>query len=311
MSKSLNFQENINLADYTTFRIGGTARYFVAVKNKEELMEALRFAKNNSLPFFILGGGSNLLVSDSGFNGLAIKMQNESIKMQDDGKKCKIICDAGVLLGKIIIETSRLGYSGAEWGFGIPGTIGGAICGNAGRLGQDISQVVESVTVLDEGLNIKTLSKEECGFGYRSSRFKESKEIILSASLLFIKKEPAEIEAVLNEAKAAVKQALPFPSAGCVFKNYKVKGESDELLKNHPELIERIRGGKIGVGYLIDQCGLKGKQVGGAKIWENHANYIINLGGAKAQDVMALIKMAKEAIKNKYGIEMEEEIRYI
>lgn len=311
MGKPLNFQENINLADHTTFRIGGAARYFVVVKNKEELIEALKFAKNNLLSFFILGGGSNLLVSDSGFNGLAIKMQNDGMKRQDDGKKCRIICDAGVLLGKIIIETSKLGYSGAEWGFGIPGTIGGAICGNAGRLGQDISQAVESVTVLDEDFNIKTLSKKECVFGYRSSRFKESKEAILSAALLFIKKEPAEIEAVLNEAKAAVKQVLSFPSAGCVFKNYKVKEESDKLLKDHPELVERIRDGKIGVGYLIDRCGLKGKQVGGAKIWENHANYIINLGSAKAQDVKALIKIAKEAIKTKYGIEMEEEIRYI
>ena len=334
-SKLINLQENVSLANHTTFRIGGPARYFVAIKNNDELVAAVKWAKANSLLFFILGGGSNLLISDDGFNSLVIKMQNVNFKMQNDNvklrarkaqwatglywgnhvalrnEKCKIECDTGVSLGKIILETAKNGYSGAEWGFGIPGTIGGAICGNAGRLGQAIAQVVESVTVLDENLNIKTLSKNECEFGYRKSRFKKTKEIILSTVLVFEKKEPAAIEAVLNEAKTIVKQAPPYPSAGCIFKNYNVKGESDELLKNHPELKERVREGKLGVGQLIDQCGLKGRQIGGAKIWEGHANYMVNVGGAKAQDVLALIVLVKKSVKAKFGIELEEEVRYL
>lgn len=305
------FQENISLANHTTFRIGGPARYFLVVKKNEELVAAIKYAQDNSLPFFILGGGSNLLVSDSGFSGLVIKIQNNDIQIEKDGEKCKIKCGAGVLFGKVIIETSKLGYSGAEWGFGIPGTIGGAICGNAGRLGQDISRAVESVEVLDEKFNIKTFANQECVFGYRESRFKKTKEIILSASLVFEKKDPAAIEAVLSEAKAVVKHAPPWPSAGCIFKNYKVQGEADDLLKNHPELKERVREGKLGVGQLIDGCGLKGRQIGGAKIWEGHANYIVNIGGAKAQDVLELIRLAKEAVKNKYGIDLEEEVRYL
>lgn len=307
----LGLQENISLASHTTFRIGGPARYFVVVKDSEELIEAVKYAKGNSMPFFILGGGSNLLVSDEGFEGLVIKIKSEKLKVESEDGKLKISCDTGVPFGKIIMETSRQGYSGAEWGFGIPGTIGGAICGNAGRLGQAVAQIVESVTVLDEKLSIKTLSKEECDFGYRESKFKKTKDTILSANLVFVRKELAAIEAVLNEAKAVVKHSPPFPSAGCIFKNYVVKGDSEELLINHPELKERVREGKLGVGQLIDQCGLKGRQIGGAKIWEGHANYMVNVGNAKAKDVTDLIKLVKEAVKTKYGVEMEEEVRYV
>lgn len=311
-----NIKENIKLSEHTTFRIGGPARYFVVVKNNDELLEALNWAKSNSLLFFILGGGSNLLISDEGFNGLVIKMQNDSLAvvMRSEATKdlkMKITAGAGVLFGRVIMDTVKLGYSGAEWGFGISGTIGGAICGNAGRLGQSVAQVVESVTVLDENLNTKTLSKNDCEFGYRESRFKKTKEIILSGVLVFEKKEPAVIEAVLNEAKAVVKQAPPYPSAGCIFKNYVVASKDDSLLASHPELVERVREGKLGVGQLIDQCGLKGRQINGAKIWEGHANYIVNVGGAKAKDVLSLIKLVRETVKEKFGIELEEEVRYV
>lgn len=297
----------------------------MAVRNSEELMAAVKWAKDNSLSFFILGGGSNLLVSDDGFNGLVIKMQSDSLSVvlrstfaplsmnstTKDLEKMKIIVDAGVPFGRIIMETVKGGFSGAEWGFGIPGTIGGAICGNAGRLGQAIARVVANVTVLDENLKVKTLSKSECDFGYRESRFKKTKEIILSASLLFAKKEPVKIEAVLNEAKAVIKQSPPYPSAGCVFKNYNVKGGSDVLLKNYPKLAGRVRDNKLGVGQLIDQCGLRGRQIGGAKIWEGHANYMVNVGNAKAQDVLELIELVKKSVKEKWGIELEEEIRRV
>jgi len=306
-----NLQENISLANHTTFRIGGPARYFVAVKNNDELAAAVKWAKDNSLPFFILGGGSNLLVSDEGYNGLMIKCQMINFQCQRENDNLKVECDAGVSFGKIIVETTKQGYSGAEWGLGIPGTIGGAICGNAGRLGQAIEQVVENVAVLDENLNTKTLLKSECDFDYRESRFKKTKEIILSTVLVFAKKESALIEKVLNEAKAVVKHSPPYPSAGCIFKNYKVKGESDELLKNYPELKERVREGKLGVGQLIDRCGLKSRQIGGAKIWEGHANYMVNIGDAKAQDVLMLIALVKKSVKAKWGIELEEEVRYV
>ena len=310
-SKPTNLQENVGLATHTTFRIGGPARYFAAVKNNEELIEAVKWTKENSLPFFILGGGSNLLVSDEGYEGLVIKCQMTNFQCQKESDKLKIICGAGVPFGKAIMETSKQGYSGAEWGFGIPGTIGGALCGNAGRLGQDISKIVQEITILDADLNIKKLTREECEFDYRHSRFKETREIILSAVLEFTKKDQMAIDEVLNEAKAVVKHSPPFSSAGCIFKNYRTMGEQDELLKNHPELAGRVRGGKLGVGFLIDQCGLAGRQIGGAKVWEGHANYIVNVGGAKAEDVLALIALVKKSVKEKWGIELEDEVRYL
>ena len=255
------------------------------------------------------------MAADEGYGGLVIKVQNANFKMQKDppagGAKCKIECEAGVSLGKIILETSKNGYSGVEWGFGIPGTIGGAIFGNAGRLGQAVYQVVRSVTILDKNLNETELSVDECEFAYRESRFKKTGEIILEAVLEFKKNEPAAIAQVLNEAKEVIKNSPPFPSAGCVFKNYQIEEESDPLLLNHPELNGRVRGGKIGVGHLIDRCGLLGRQINGAKIWESHANYIVNTGGAKAKDVFELIKICKEKVREKYGLELDEELRYL
>lgn len=306
-----NLQKNVLLANHTTFRIGGPARYFAAVKNNEELIEVVKHAKDNSLSFYILGGGSNLLVSDEGYDGLVIKCQMTNFQCQKENEKLKIECEAGVPLARIIMETTSRGYSGVEWGFGIPGTIGGAICGNAGRLGQDISQIVSSVKVLDKNLEEKIISFEDCGFAYRESRFKKTGEIILEAALEFQKKDKSLIDDILNQAKDVVRHSSPYPSAGCIFKNYKIKSEQDELLKNHPELAGRVRGGKISVGFLIDQCGLAGRQVGGAKIWEGHASYIVNIGGAKAQDVLDLIVLIKNSVKEKFGIELEKEIRYL
>ncbi len=335
------------LVNHTTFRIGGPARFFCDVKSTEEIKEAVLWARENppagGSPYFILGGGSNLLVSDEGYGGLVIKVQSSKFKVQNDNSKLKIETEAGVPLIKIILETTKQCYSGLEWGFGIPGTIGGAICGNAHRLGQAMAQVVESVEILDENLENKILKKEECGFIYGGSRFKKTGEIILSATLIFNKEEQNKIDEVLEQAKKVVREHAPFPSAGCVFKNYEAQKENDvlsphqkttgvspwekeitrrasqntmgvspwcgDLLKEHPELLSRAREGKIGVGYLIDQCGLKGKQIGGAKVWEGHANYIINAGGAKASDIVELINLCKKGVKEKYNIELEEEIR--
>ncbi len=310
-SKPQNIQEDVLLANHTTFRIGGPAKYFAAVKNTQELVAAILWAKNNSISFFVLGGGSNLLAADEGYDGLIIKCQMSNVKCQKKGNELKAVCDSGVLFNKVILETAKNGYSGAEWGLGIPGTIGGAICGNAGRLGQDISQIVQEVTILDADLNIKKLTKEECRFDYRHSRFKASDEIILEVILNFTKKDQAAIDEILNQAKEVVKHSPPWPSAGCIFKNYKIKGEQDELLKNYSELAGRVRGGKLGVGFLIDQCGLAGRQSGGAKIWEGHANYIVNVGGAKTKDVLDLIMLTKKTVKEKYGIDLEEEVKYL
>jgi len=305
------FQRNILMANHTTFRIGGPAKYFFVAQTNEELIESLKWTKQNKIEYFILGGGSNLLVSDKGFDGLVIKYQCSNFKIKKNRSECIVEAEAGTPLIKIILETTKNGYSGAEWGFGIPGTVGGAICGNAGRLGQDISQVVEKVLILDESLQEVELKKEDCGFSYRESLFKKKNWIILSIKMIFEKKEQNRIDEVLNEAKIVVRAHPPFPSPGCIFKNYEIKIDNGALIMKHPELRLRERKGKIGAGYLIDECGIKGNQIGGAKIWESHANYIVNVADAKSSDVITLIDLCKRSVKEKFGVELEEEIRLL
>ena len=311
ISKLPGIKQDIELRNHTTFRIGGAAKYFFVASRQADFKKAVAAAKEAKLPFWFLGGGSNTLVSDGGFEGLVIKTDNKETKTEKEGETLKVVCEAGASFNRIILDSVKAGYSGVEWGFGIPGAIGGAVFGNAGRLGEDISKAVESVKVLDENLNEKTFSKNECNFDYRESRFKKTGEIILETTLVLKKKKAEELEAVFAEAKKVIVNSPRFPSAGCAFKNYKTAGENDPLLQNHPELIERVRGGKIGVGFLIDQCGLKGKKVGGAQVWEGHANYIVNTGGATAREVKTLIDNVVEAMGEKYGIVLEPEIRFL
>ncbi|NOY35831.1 MAG: FAD-binding protein [bacterium] len=166
---ALEIKENEILANHSTFRIGGPARYFVAVKSKEELAKAIAFAKSKELPFFVLGGGSNVLFGDDGFNGVVIISQISNLK----SKNCNVVAGSGVLLAKLINFSIENDLTGLEWGMGIPGTVGGAVAGNCGAYGHSISEFVKSVTVLDENGNVKNYPAKECGFVYRGSRFKK------------------------------------------------------------------------------------------------------------------------------------------
>ncbi len=308
--KPANIQENILLASHTTFRIGGLAKYFLAAKNKEELREAVTWAKANSLSFFILGGGSNILFADQGYDGLIIKMENDEIVFNSNEQELEAICDAGAPLAEILFKATSRGWSGLEWALGIPGTLGGAVCGNAGRLGQDLAQAVVSVQILDTDLAEKEILASDCQFSYRDSRFKHNQEIILGAKLKFIRQDKNKAEELLREARKIVEKMPNFPSAGSVFKNYLVRPD-DELIKNHPEVQEKIRGGKLPAGFLIQQCNLTGRRLGGAQIWSNHANFILNVDQAKASDVLQLIELCKKSVAEKFGVKLEEEIRKI
>lgn len=307
--KPANLQENVSLANHTTFRIGGAAKYFLVAKNKEELVEAVNWAKANSLSFFILGGGSNILFSDQGYDGLIVKMKNEEI-IFSSAEDLTVNCGAGAPLAEVLFEATSRGWGGLEWALGIPGTLGGAVCGNAGRLGQDLSQLVLSVRILDENLMEKEVLASDCQFSYRDSRFKHNQEIILGATLKFIKQDKNKAEELLREAQKVIEKMPNFPSAGSVFKNY-IVAEDDELIKNHSEVKEKIRGGKLAAGFLIQACGLTSRQIGGAQIWSNHGNFILNVDKAKASDVLALIELAKKSVMEKFGVKLEEEIRYL
>ncbi len=303
---------NILLKDYTTFKIGGPAKYFFIAKNEKDLIDAIKFAKEKKLKIFILGGGSNILFSDKGFDGLVIKTDFKETKFL----KNKIMADSGVELSKFANFVSKNGFSGFEWAVGIPGaTVGGSVFGNAQAFNQKISDSIEFVKTLDlKTLKIKDFSKEQCNFSLKNSIFKKNKNLIILSIVFDLKKgNEKEIKEKVNNFLKHRKKFHPieFPSAGSIFVNPEKKIKNKSLLKKCPEFVEFNKIGVIPAGYLIEKCGLKGKKIGGAQISEKHANFIINLGGAKAKDVLALIKFAQKKVKEKFGIKLNTEVQFV
>jgi len=282
-------EENVLLKDYTTFKIGGKAKYFYIAESTEDLVKAVLTSKKCSLPFFVLGGGSNILVADKGFNGLVIRILNTKYLILNT----KISAEAAVPLSPLAKKSAEGNLTGLEWGIGIPGTVGGAIKGNAGAFGGSMADIIKQVEVYDiNDEKTRILQKQDCEFVYRGSVFKKNPNlIILSAELELQKGEKDKIEEKMKEYLNYRKERQPlgFPSAGSVFKN-----PSD-----------------VSAGQLVDQCGLKGKRIGNVQISEKHANFIVNLGDGKAEDVLKLINIMKKQVKDKFNIQLEEEIQYV
>lgn len=284
----MEISRNISLADLTTFRIGGKAKYFIAAQNKEDFLEAIKFSEKKKLPFFILGGGSNLLVSDKGFSGLVIKMENARCEV---GSK-KVFVETGVMLADLVKASIKRNLSGLEWAAGIPGTAGGAIRGNAGAYGGAMSDCVIGAQVISKNSKVLNFNLSQCRFRYRESVFKSRSDLVVwSASLRLRQGDYRQSKKLCHNYLVQRKKKCPlaYPSAGCVFKNPK----------------------PFVAAKLIEECGLKGKRVGQAKISEKHANFIINLGGAKAKDVVSLIDLIKDQVGKKFNVGLEEEIQYL
>jgi UDP-N-acetylmuramate dehydrogenase len=326
-------QKNISLKNHTTFKIGGSAKYFFIAKNEKEITKAVKTAKELNLKYFILGGGSNILIFDKGFDGLVVKIQNFRLRFQKNfGGQAKlktIYVDAGVKLGELVKFSVDNNLTGMEWAAGIPGTLGGAIRGNAGAFNYSISDFVKTVEILDiQGEKIqnpkskiqkynsklKTFKNEDCGFEYRNSVFKRNKNLIILAAEIRLEKGNSEtskkkIQEYLQKRKSV--QPLKYPSAGSVFKNILFSEISPEAFKKCPKLEQFCQAGKIPVGWLIENAGLKGKKIGGAQVSEKHSNFIINTGNARAEDVVILISLIKQKVRNKFDLQLMEEIEYI
>ena len=304
-------KEKILLKDYTTYKIGGPAKYFFVAKNKKDLVRALNTAKKFKLPVFILGGGSNLLISDKGFNGLVIKMDINKVEFLEE---CAI-AGAGANLTRLAYLTADNGLSGLEWSAGIPGTVGGAIYGHAQAFGSKISDSIKSVEAVDiKTLKIKTFSKKQCQFSLKNSIFKKNKNLaIVSAVLKLQNKDSDEIKKLIGEFLKYRKERHPinFPSAGSTFVNPEIKIKNKKLLEKFPELSEYNKKGIIPAGYLVSKCGLAGKKIGSAQISDKHSNFIINLGGANAKDVVSLMKAAKIKVKKTFGINLQTEVQMV
>lgn len=312
----LHIQENIPLAPYSVFKIGGPARFFAVAKNKEELIETLQFAKEKNMPFFMLGAGSNVLIADGGFNGLVIKNELNTISV--DEKTGVINADAGISMPRLVVETAKRVIAGLEWGVGIPGTVGGSVWGNAGAFGKEVKDVLISVDTYNMKTEImRRYNNAECVFGYRDSFFKYRPELIIFSAIFqgeegnkdIIWKRIKEI----SEARSKT-QDIGAKCAGCIFKNPEWPRDLQKkrvLLEKFPDLVRFQDRATIPAGYLIDHAGIRGRQIGNAKVSPAHANYIINEGGATAGAVVQLIALTKEHIRRTYGIMLEEEIQYI
>lgn len=305
LGKNIKFNEP--LKNWTTYRIGGPARYFFIANSLEDLNKVLKIARQFKIKYFILGEGSNLLFSDQGFNGLVVKNKISKLEITKE----KIIVGAGVKFSYLALSSVKFGLAGLEWAVGIPGSVGGAIYQNAGAFGSDISKSIKSITVLRDN-KIKKLNKEQGAFVYRGSIFKTNKDIILGTELKLKKGKIIESQKLLKQYSNARRLAQPIgPSAGSVFKNPPFQKFSKICLKTYPQLQKFKETGIIPAGWLIENSGLKGFKIGGAQISEKHANFIINQGRAKAKDVLALIKNIKKIVKRRFEIRLEEEIQII
>jgi UDP-N-acetylmuramate dehydrogenase len=303
-------QTDVALAKYTTFKIGGAAKYFFIAQDNEDLVRAVTFAKKLKIPSYILGGASNVLVSDQGFNGLIIINQAKDILFKKDNR---VVADAGVNLMELVNKSVAEGLSGFEWAAGIPGSVGGAVRGNAGAYGGQMSDNLISCEVM-RGSKQFIMNKKNCGFDYRDSVFKHNSDVIISAEFALQKGDKIALQnkilQILSDRK--FKQPLEFPSAGCVFQNVLINYTNEAKVKqigNLPK--EYLDRKKIPSAWLIEQLDLKGKIIGEAQISNKHANFIVNLGKATANDVIQLISLVKMKVRNSYGIELMEEIEYV
>lgn len=280
---------NEPMASHTTFRIGGPADYFVMPEGIEELAGVLNLCKEENLPYFILGNGSNLLVGDKGFRGVVIQLYKNFDGIQIEGTT--VTAKAGAMLIRVAKEAGKAGLTGLEFASGIPGTIGGAMVMNAGAYGGEMKDVVTAVTVLTKDGEIKTLTGEEMNFRYRGSVVEDEGYIVLEAVMKLKEGNLEEIQTRIDElsVQRKTKQPIEFPSAGSTFKR--------------PE--------GYFAGKLIQDSGLRGYKVGGAQVSEKHCGFVINAGGATAADVIQLIQEVSEKVNAQFGVTLEPEVKRI
>ncbi|MBS0620155.1 MAG: UDP-N-acetylmuramate dehydrogenase [Verrucomicrobia bacterium] len=278
-------KESKQLSTLSTFKVGGEARLFLEVHSIEEMQAALLLAKQRDLPFFILGKGSNCLFDDGGYDGLVI---HNKISFCDFQWPC-VTVGAGYSFSLLGVQTARQGWSGLEFASGIPASVGGAVYMNAGANGSETADSLVEVGFVDAEGTFSQLKREELAFSYRTSPFQKRKGAIVSAKFHLIPSDAARTKQLDIVAYRTRSQPYNDPSAGCVFRN--------------PPMYS--------AGALIEQCGLKGKQIGGAEVSCKHANFIVNRENATARDVLALAEFVKSAVKEQTGIELEMEIRYV
>jgi UDP-N-acetylmuramate dehydrogenase len=292
-------QAQVPLASMTTFRVGGPAEWFLETRSSQELVDALRIAKRLGLRVTVLGGGSNVLVSDAGVRGLVIRPRAGEIFEADSGR---IRADSAITINGLVRWTINRGHAGLERWAGTPGTVGGAIFGNAHFGGHLIGELVESVRIASRSAEVVDIPAGEMQFGYDCSRLQRTGEIVLSAVFRVAPGEPAALRAIARESLAYRKRTQPLesPSAGCIFQN------------PDPDRGDRVPDGiPWSAGALVDRAGLKGAALGAARVSPTHGNFIVNEGGATAEDIRRLVDRCRTVVFERFGVALREEIVYV
>jgi len=286
------------LQQYTTFRVGGTADWFVETRSAEEIVNILRLTHETLTPVVVLGGGSNVLIADSGIRGLVVRTRGGVIARLD---ATHIRADAATTMNGLVRWTITHGVAGVEEWAGTPGTVGGAVFGNAHFGGRLISELISSVRVCSRSGTVSEVGVREMGFGYDRSRLQQTGEVLLSADFVVSEGQPAALREVARRSLAYRKrtQPLEMPSAGCVFQN-PMPG-TDAVPDGMP----------WSAGALVDRAGLKGHFSGGARVSPTHGNFIVNEGHASAADIRRLIEQCRRTVKDRFGVELREEIVYL
>ncbi len=279
------------MVQYTTFRIGGKADALCFVESLEKLQQLFSYLSRESIPFAVLGKGSNLLIRNGGFEGVLINLKGDLATIETDKENTRELTAGGGLgLGDLMTYCCQKGLGGLEFLAGIPGTVGGAVAMNAGAFGEEVESVIKSIQVLTSEGKLTTKHRSELAFSYRNLSLPE-KSIVVRASFRYERKSREMVSRIVSDylKRRKATQPLEYPSAGSIFRN---------PLNDY-------------AGRLIEQVGLKGKKVGGAMISPKHANYIVNTGEAKAEDVLSLMGLTRQKVKEDTGIELETEIRII
>ena len=287
-----NIYINEPMSKHTSFKIGGPAECFIKIKTIEQLKNILKYVQKDNIQITVMGNGSNLLVSDNGIKGIVLKMELEKMICQDiENGIILLTVGSGIKLGALAQKCLKEEIAGFEFASGIPGTIGGAIRMNAGAHGSEMKDIVKTVTYMTRDGKIQTITNEQAKFEYRKSLFAEKDYIILEVELQLEKGNEEEIKEKMTEYATyrKEKQPIEYPSAGSTFK----------------------RGTDFITAKLIDECGLKGYQIGGAQISEKHAGFIINKNNATAQDVIKLMEYTREQVYKRFGKKIEQEIEII
>lgn len=285
--KGIQVSGSVPLARHTSLRIGGPADYLVRVNSRRALKEVILIVRRSRIPYFIMGAGTNLLVRDRGFRGAVIKLVGPFKSIQNRGDLFR--CGAAAFLDDLVVMAYKLGYGGAEFLSGIPGTVGGAVKGNAGAWGRSISEIVERIHVVDRHGRSLVRDRDEIGFSYRRSGIGKG-VVIIGAELRLRHRPKSAIRKEIEHYRKTRQARQPRGwSAGSFFKN--------------PSACP--------AGKLIEDCGLKGYRVGDAMVSERHANFIINLGHARASDILALVRVIKDRVRKIKGVKLEEEVRVL